>query len=128
MLRVQIDGKLVNKVTKDEADAYNPLSPEPPCNADDFKLYLEGTPAHPWNKAATRVFVESFSAKFSRHLADEAEEHFKVHLDTLIRKYKAQVRSEGTSGVKDEAKKRNRMNTRKATVSPSLFRTKGPRY
>jgi hypothetical protein len=111
------DGILVRKVTQAEADAYDPLRHPFMCTADNFRLHLEGTPAHPWNKAAVRVFVASFCAKYPHYTADEAGNHFKTHTTTLIRKYKTQQTIGGDLEAKKAAAKKNRKNTRKATVS-----------
>lgn len=105
-------------VTQDEIDAFDPLRHGPPCTSDDFKLHLEGTAAHPWNKAVTTVFVGSFCAEFPQYKPDETKGHFKTHLETLIRKYKTQQRLQRNTNAQEEAKKKNRKNTRKATVSP----------
>ncbi|KAF9777739.1 hypothetical protein BJ322DRAFT_1015465 [Thelephora terrestris] len=91
----------------------DPLCHQFPCTADSFKLYLDGTPAHPWNKAATKVFVASFCVKYTHHAANKAEAHFKVHIDTLIRRYRAQEVAKGNPNAKDVAKKKNRKNARK---------------
>ena len=118
MLGTPRDGTLAQKIAKVEADAYDPLRHEFPCTANDFKLHLEGTPAHPWNRAATKVFVISFCANYPHHTADEAERHFKVHLDTLIRKYKTQQLTKDDPNAKAEARKKNWRKVRKTTVSP----------
>jgi hypothetical protein len=122
------DGILEKKVAGDEADGYDPLQHEFPCTANNFKLHLEGTPAHPWNKAAAKVFVTSFCAKYPHHAANDAGSHFKVHVDSLIRKYRTQQLTKDDPIAKAEAKKKNRKKSRKATVSTSLlkriFRTK----
>ena len=118
LLKTPRDGILAMKVTRDEANAFNPMYHPPPCTSDDFRLYLEGTPAHPWNKAAMMVFIQSFCATFPQYKPDETEARFKVHLETLIRKYKTQQRLKDNREAQDEAKKKNRKNTRKATVSP----------
>ena len=110
-----------------EADAYNSVRDEIPCTANNFRLHLEGTPAHPWNKSATGVFVASFCEKYPQYSIDETEDHFKVHLDTLIRKYRNQQRSKDDPIAAKETKKQNRKNSRKASVSPFLLRSH-PRY
>ena len=115
------DGKLAKKVTKAEADAYDSVHSGPPCVADNFKLHLDGTPAHPWNKAATKVFVASFCTKYPQHSPDEAGKHFKVHLETLIRKYRTQQRLKDNPEATEAVKKQNRKTARKVTVSPFLF-------
>ena len=66
------DGTL-KKVTQDQVDAYNPLCHELPFTAEDFKLYLEGKPAHLWNKAATKVFVGSFCTKYPYYPASKVD-------------------------------------------------------
>ncbi|KAF9790740.1 hypothetical protein BJ322DRAFT_999041, partial [Thelephora terrestris] len=116
------DGTLTQKVTKADADAFDPLR-QIPCTADDFKLHLAGTPAHPWNKAATAVFVQSFCAKFSQYGPEDTENHFKVHLATLIRKYKSQQSLNAKPGAVDEAKAQNRKNTRKASLFAGRMKT-----
>ena len=118
LLGIPEDGTLAKKVTRDQADAYDPLRHELPCTAEDFKLHLEGTPAHPWNKAATKVFVRSFCTKYPHQTAHRAESHFKVHIDTLIRKYRTQELTKDDPDAKAAAKKKNRKNARKVTVSP----------
>lgn len=110
----------MNKVTEDEVNAYDPLRHEFPCAAGDFKLHLKGTPGHPWNKAATKVFVTSFCSKYPGYSADDAGNHFKVHVDTLIRKYKTQQRMKDNPDARSAALKKNRKNSRKVTVSPLL--------
>ena len=111
------NGTLTNEVTEEEASAYNPVCDELPCTADDFRLYLLGTPAHPWNKAATSLFVESFCEKFTTYDRDEVEERFKAHLAGVIRKYKSQEAFKDDPGAREESKKTNRRNSRKAAVS-----------
>ena len=111
------DGTLEKKVTQDQADAYDPLRHELPFTAEDFKLHLEGKPAHPWNKAATKVFVGSFCIKYPYYLANKVERHFKVHTETLIRKYKTQQLEKDDPNIKEASKKKSRKNARKAKVS-----------
>jgi len=120
-LSIPKDGTLEKKVTKDEADAYDPLRDEFPCSAENFKLHLEGTPAHPWNKAAADVFVTNFCNKYPHYEPEEAGGHFRVHLDTLIRKYRTQQLTKDNPDAKAESLKKNRKNTRKATVSTPLL-------
>jgi hypothetical protein len=112
---------LERKVTQEEANAYDPLRHEFPCTADNFKLHLEGTRAHPWNKAARSVFAASFCAKYPHYTVDEAGNHFGVHVESLIRKYKTQQRQRDDPDAKSAALKRGRQNTRKSTVSPLPF-------
>lgn len=105
-------------VTKVEADSFDILRDEPPFTADDFKLYLEGTCGHAWNKAATRVFGESFCRTYPQHGREEAEDHFKTHLDTLIRKYRHQKEVAGDSGALNLSRQKSRQSSRRSTVSP----------
>ena len=98
-------------------NAYDPLRHEFPCTAQNFKLHLEGTPAHPWNKAAMKVFVASFCAQYPQYAVGEAGTHFKVHVETLIRKYRTQQLTKDNPDAKEAAKQRNRSNMRKSTVS-----------
>jgi hypothetical protein len=91
------------------------------CTADNFRLHLEGTPGHPWNKAATKVFVASFCTKYPHYTAGKAGAHFKVHVDTLIRKYRTQQATKDDPNARMEALKKNRKNTRKAAVSDLPF-------
>ena len=92
---------------------------EYPFTANDFKLYLEGTPAHPWNKTAMAVFVTNFCDKYSQYTPKEVEGHFKVHLATLIRKYKKQQIAKDNAAAEEQSKKKSRKSTRKANVSAS---------
>ena len=119
MLNIPRDGTLTTKVTQDEVNAFDPLRHAPPCTAWDFKLHLEGTCAHPWNKAVTTVFVEDFCSVFPQYNTDETEDHFKIHLDTLIRKYKLQQRLKDNINGQYEYKKESRKNARKVAVSSS---------
>lgn len=120
MLGTPKDGTLERKVTIDEAEAYDPLYHEFPCTADSFRLHLDSTPAHPWNKAAVNVFVTSFCDKYPDYTADDVASHFKVHIETLIRKYRVQQRLKGNLEAKRAELKKNRKNTRKVTVSSFL--------
>ena len=118
LLKTPEDGSLASKVTKGEADGYDPLRQNPPFTADNFRLYLEGTPAHPWNKAATKVFAADFCAKFPQHTVKGVELHFKVHLESLIRKYRMQQKVKDNQPAQDDAKKKNRKSSRRSAVSP----------
>lgn len=42
-----------------EANSFNPVI-RPCCDANNFRLHLEGTTCNPWNSSATEVFVEDF--------------------------------------------------------------------
>jgi len=97
------------------------LRQEYPRTVNNFGLHLEGTPAHPWNKAATEVFVASFCRKYPHYKPKEAGGHFKTHINTLIRKYRAQQLTKDNPDATKESKKKNRKKTRKATVSPPPF-------
>ena len=115
------DGTLEKKVAQDQADAYDPLRHEIPFTAEDFKLHLEGKPAHPWNKAAMKVFVGSFCAKYPCYPANKVERHFKVHTETLIQKYRAQQLEKDDPNMKEASKKKSRKNARKVKVSLLLY-------
>ena len=115
------DGTLEKKVAQDQADAYDPLRHEIPFTAEDFKLHLEGKPAHLWNKAATKVFVGSLCAKYPCYPANKVERHFKVHTETLIRKYRAQQLEKDDPNMKEASKKKSRKNARKVKVSLLLY-------
>ena len=115
------DGTLEKKVAQDQAHAYDPLRHEIPFTAEDFKLHLEGKPAHPWNKAATKVFVGSFCAKYPCYPANKVERHFKVHTETLIRKYRAQQLEKDDLNMKEASKKKSQKNVRKVKVSLLLY-------
>ena len=90
---------------------------ECPFAANDFKLHLAGTPAHAWNKAATEVFVRSFCEKYSHYTSEDARGHFKVHLDSLIRKYRKQQVTRDDRALEEQSKKQSRKNARKSSVS-----------
>ena len=64
------------------------------------------------------MFAASFGAEYPHYATDEAERHFKTHVDTLIRKYKAQQLIGDSPEAKEAAKKKNRKNSRKSSVSP----------
>jgi hypothetical protein len=120
LLETPLDGRLGQKVTKDDADGYDQMRDGPPCTADDFKLHLEGTVAHPWNKAATHVFADSFRTKFPDFERGDVELCFKTHVDTLIRKYRTQQIYEINPEARLGDLKENRKTSRKSTVGSSL--------
>lgn len=115
LLRIPKNKVIDSKVTETEANAYNPLD-GPPCSLDDFRLYFDGTPAHEWNKEAAKVFLDAFSRKYPRHQAHDAREHFKTHVQTLIRRYRKQKAIECETVSAPELASRSRKNTRKARV------------
>ena len=115
------DSTLKKKVTQEKADAYDSLCHQFNCMANNFRLHLEGTPAHSWNKAAMKVFVASFWTKYPHYAANKAGDHFKVHVDTLIQKYRTQQATKDNPNTKVEANKKNQKNTRKATIGALFF-------
>ena len=120
LLNTPATGKLEKKVSQDEADAYDPIRHECPFTANDFKLHLARTPAHSWNKAATKVFVRSFCKKYPHYTPGGAGRHFKVHLDSLIRKYRKQQVTRDDLAAEQQSKKQNRKNARKSSVSSPI--------
>ena len=49
-------------VSEIDANNFDPLI-GPCCDADNFRLHLEGTTCDAWNRSATEVFVEDFLAR-----------------------------------------------------------------
>lgn len=70
-----------------EANNFNPLI-GPCCDADHFRLHLEGTTCDPWNRSATQVFVEDFLA----HNPEYPKEVDSVH-DAILLKTRAAITS-----------------------------------
>jgi hypothetical protein len=61
---------------------------------DYFRLDAEGTQRSPWNKALTSVFVHCFlgSSWYQGENPEFIKKAFSVHLQTLIKNWKAQQR------------------------------------
>lgn len=59
-----------------------------------FRLDVEGTQRSPWNKALATVFVHSFigSTWYQGESSEFIKNAFSVHLQTLIKNWKAQQR------------------------------------
>ena len=70
-----------------EANSFNPLLGSC-CDANHFRLHLEGTTCDPWNKSATEVFVEDFLA----HHTEYPKEVDSVY-DTVSLKTRATITS-----------------------------------
>ena len=74
-------------VTELEANNFNPLI-RPCCDANHFRLHLEGTTCDPWNRSAADVFVEDFLA----HHPEYPKEVDSVY-DTVVLKTRATITS-----------------------------------
>ncbi|KAF9790988.1 hypothetical protein BJ322DRAFT_999565 [Thelephora terrestris] len=70
------------------------------CTADDFRLHLNGTPSHVWNKSATRILVNSFLEKHK----DQYEARIPVIREMVLVKCTAAVKYE-IKKYKDEKKR-----------------------
>jgi hypothetical protein len=119
LLRMPRDKSIESKVTENEANAYDPMD-GPPCAVNDFRLYFGGPPAHVWNKEAAKVFLDSFCRKYPHHQADDVRERFKVHVQSLVRKYRKQRAIEDETISAAESASRARKNTRKGRVGLSF--------
>jgi len=65
---------------------------EPCCTSDNFQIYLEGTPRHPWNKSAADIFVENYimyhNLTPNHDLSVQVAEDFFMALKGLIARYR----------------------------------------
>jgi hypothetical protein len=93
------------------------------CEVDDFRIYLEGTPASPWNKSAGLVFVQSFLDSHENFpdgwdIRTAVFTAYTTRLKSLIRDYRKLQKP-----IPDQKKMRAEHNKyeRKSTVSISLM-------
>ena len=108
-------------MTQEKADGFD-SSADYPCTAQDFRLYLTGTPAHKWNRAAAEVFTKSFLQERSEFKHDQVKKYFITHLRTLTATFKKQQQLGGMPEKERDRKKgdtaaQTRRSTRKHNVS-----------
>lgn len=94
------------------------------CEAANFRIHLDGTPANPWNKSATAVFVAKFLATYpGTYPSDSAEVVDMVHAKTravissLIKDYRLLQKTE----VRHEMNNCKKRRERKRLVSTSIL-------
>ncbi|KAF9783891.1 hypothetical protein BJ322DRAFT_1109737 [Thelephora terrestris] len=81
-----------NTVDPQEIEKFDPLK-GPCCDAENFRIHLDGTPANPWNRSAAEVFVAKFLATYSRIYPPD--------LDEVVNMVHSKTRSAITSLIKD---------------------------
>lgn len=90
------------------------------CTAEQFKLHFRGTPCNPWNKSATRVFVNDFLATHAEiyppawPVRRMVTRKTTAHIKSLIKSFRGNRRGEAIVKAAKQAKNRQE---RKATVS-----------
>ena len=107
-------------VTEAEAEGFD-SSVGYPCTAQNFRLYLAGTPAHKWNQAAAEVFTKSLLEERPELGHDRVKRFFITHLRSLISAFKKRGRLQGMSEREREKTKGDiaaqaRRNTQKHNV------------
>jgi hypothetical protein len=108
-------------VQEDELNNWNPDAREC-CTPQQFRIHLLGTPSHPWNNSATRVFADDFLKTHSDTYPDVwavrrmVLKKTQAYIKSLIKAYRA-----GTNGGELQRIARNAKNRRerKTNVSPS---------
>lgn len=113
-----------NTVHRNEIEQFDPRN-GPCCNATSFRIHLDGTPADPWNKSATAVFVAKFLATYpevyptdSDEIVDMIYSKTRAAISSLIKEYRLQNNTQAE--VRDEMNERKKRRERKRLVSTSL--------
>ena len=107
-------------VQEGELNGWNPDIQEC-CTPQQFRLHLSGTPCHPWNDSAVRVFTDNFLATHSDTYPDVwavrrmVLKKARAYVKSLIKAHRA-----GTNGgeLQLAAKKAKNRRERKTNVSP----------
>ena len=109
-------------VHEDELNDWNPDAQEC-CTAQQFRLHLSGTPSHPWNASAVRVFTDDFLTTHPDTYPDVwavrrmVLKKTQAYIKSLIKAYRASTTGGELQRITRLAKNRRE---RKTNVSPSL--------
>lgn len=108
-------------VHDEELNSWNPEA-QPCCTPQQFRLHLLGTPTHPWNDSATRVFTDNFLATHSDTYHDVwavrrmVLKKTRAYVKSLIKAYRAATNGGDLQRITKLAKNRRE---RKTNVSSS---------
>lgn len=89
---IKPDDWVVNKVTEQEAEAFN-AALGPCCDTTTFRVHLGGTTCDAWNTSAIRVFVNGFLSTHPRYSPQDVsvremiKARSRATLDTMIRNH-----------------------------------------
>lgn len=118
------DDWLKEVVNEQDLNTWNPKIEEC-CIVEQFKLHLKGTPCHPWNSSATRVFADHFLRTHTEIYPDVwavrrmVLKKTQAYIKSLIKAYRERNRGENLQFATRRAKNRRE---RKTNVSrPKRF-------